>query len=547
MLEPDRHPSISEVTCDDACAVLETVLAGPARGEMLDWALERRSFGTAVKRLRSSMKTHVLRPAAGPLSLRDMIFQLDNRTREEGLHVFHAWEFADHRFSKDNLPTLMLDHCSSFGPAVLKTRASLAILLDYYFLHVLALCAVRAWDGGDAIATLDRVTRLVGHLQGPWGSGQRFVENAETLLVLAVSHYHPEEQGYEGLIERVQGLTEAHQLRFTLIASAVLGSHLRWGLALMYKRDLGRLREDNVADYPWLLFCLVTLMREYARLNEAGIDGAVRENVVDGLLNGLTPDPWAFVDEAPPALADHTAERAELYGLLSRYRTVQDGFSRYLLACQGLSGTTYAGSRRVFTRLFREFGLPERMRTDNGTPFASMALGRLSRLSVWWIKLGILPDLIEPASPQQNGRHERMHRDLKAETTIPPAANGAAQQRRFNTWRAEFNEIRPHEALGQEPPASVYVPSNRPFPSKLQTPEYPAHFEIRKVSTNGGIRWHSDWVNVSHLLGREHIGLEQIDNDIWAVYFGPVSLGWLHVREAAILDHDGHSSRNPRR
>ena len=320
MLEPDRHPSISEVTCDDACAVLETVLAGPARGEMLDWALEGRSFGTAVKRLRSSMKTHVLRPAAGPLSLRDMIFQLDSRTREEGLHVFHAWEFADHRFSKDNLPTLMLDHCSSFGPAVLKTRASLAILLDYYFLHVLALCAVRAWDGGDAIATLDRVTRLVGHLQGPWGSGQRFVENDETLLVLAVSHYHPEEQGYEGLIERVQRLTEAHQLRFTLIASAVLGSHLRWGLALMYKRDLGRLREDNVADYPWLLFCLVTLMREYARLNEAGIDGAVRENVVDALLNGLTPDPWAFVDEAPPALADHTAEHAELYGLLNRYR-----------------------------------------------------------------------------------------------------------------------------------------------------------------------------------------------------------------------------------
>ena len=253
--------------------------------------------------------------------------------------------------------------------------------------------------------------------------------------------------------------------------------------------------------------------------------------------------------DAPNSIwsADFKGQFKTLDGIYCYPLTVQDGFSRYLLACQGLSGTTYAGSRRVFTRLFREFGLPERMRTDNGTPFASMALGRLSRLSVWWIKLGILPDLIEPASPQQIGRHERMHRDLKAETTIPPAGNGVAQQRRFNTWRAEFNEIRPHEAHGQEPAASVYVPSNRPFPSKLQTPEYPAHFEIRKVSTNGGIRWHSDWVNVSHLLGREHIGLEQIDNDIWAVYFGPVSLGWLHVREAAILDHDGHSSRNPRR
>ena len=187
--------------------------------------------------------------------------------------------------------------------------------------------------------------------------------------------------------------------------------------------------------------------------------------------------------------------------------TVQDGYSRYLLACQGLEGTTYSASRRVFTRLFREFGLPQRIRTDNGTPFASMALGRLSRLSVWWIKLGILPDLIEPASPQQNGRHERMHKDLKAEATIPPAANRSAQQKRFNSFRTDFNQIRPHEALGQKPPASAYQPSTRSFPTKLSTPEYPAHFEVRKVSTNGGIRWHSLWINVSHLLGGDYIGL----------------------------------------
>ena len=154
-----------------------------------------------------------------------------------------------------------------------------------------------------------------------------------------------------------------------------------------------------------------------------------------------------------------------------------------------------------------------RIRTDNGVPFASMALGRLSRLSVWWIKLGILPDLIEPASPHQNGRHERMHVDLKAETTIPPAANRSAQQRRFNAFRKDFNDVRPHEAHGQRPPASVYQPSHRTMPSKLQPPEYPAHFEVRKVSTNDGI----------------------------------LALGWLHVRRGVILDHDGSSSRNPRR
>ena len=195
--------------------------------------------------------------------------------------------------------------------------------------------------------------------------------------------------------------------------------------------------------------------------------------------------------------------------------------------------------------VFQEFGLPERIRTDNGVPFASSALGRLSRLSIWWIKLGILPDLIEPASPQQNGRHERMHRDLKAETTIPPAATRAAQQRRFNRFRSDFNEVRPHEALG--PPASVYQPSARPFPAKLQHPEYPAHFEVREVSTNAGNRWACERVLVSHLLGGEYVGLEQVADDIWAVYFGPVALGWLHTRRSAILDHDGTPICKPTR
>ena len=227
--------------------------------------------------------------------------------------------------------------------------------------------------------------------------------------------------------------------------------------------------------------------------------------------------------------------------------TIQDGSSRFLLTCQGLAAPTSAASRTVFTRAFQEFGLPDRIRTDNGTPFASSALGRLSRLSIWWIKLGILPDLIEPASPQQNGRHERMPRDLKAETTIPPAANRSAQQRRFNAFRADFNEVRPHAAHGQRPPASVYAPSHRPFPKKLQAPEYPAHFEVRKVSKNSGIRWSSTRFCVSHLLAGEYVGLEEVDNDVWAVSFGPVRLGWLHGHKGAIIDHDGTLSRNPRR
>jgi transposase InsO family protein len=251
--------------------------------------------------------------------------------------------------------------------------------------------------------------------------------------------------------------------------------------------------------------------------------------------------------DAPNSIwsVDYKGQFKTLNGRYCYPLTVQDGFSRYLLGCQGLDGPTHRDTKRVLTRVFHEFGLPERVRSDNGTPFASMALGRLSQLSIWFIKLGILPELIEPGSPQQNGRHERMHRDLKAETTIPPAANRSAQQRRFNEFRSYFNEVRPHESLNDATPASAYEPSPRAMPAKLSTPEYPAHFEIRKVSTNGGIRWNRAWVNVSHLLGAEYIGLKEIADNVWTVFFGPVLLGWLHVPVGRILDHDGNSSRNP--
>jgi putative transposase len=227
--------------------------------------------------------------------------------------------------------------------------------------------------------------------------------------------------------------------------------------------------------------------------------------------------------------------------------TIHDGFSRYLFACQGLDGTRSRDSKRVFTRAFQEYGLPEWIRSDNGVPFSSPhSLSRLSRLSVWWIRLGIIPELTELSSPQQNARHERMHRTLKAETAIPPAGNRAAQQRRFNEFRTYYNEVRPHEAHGQRPPASVYVPSPRPFPSKLVPLEYPVHFEVRKVSTNGGIRWHSAWINVSQLLGGLYIGLEEIASGVWAVFFGPLQLGCLHIDKGVIVDHNGSASRNPR-
>lgn len=225
--------------------------------------------------------------------------------------------------------------------------------------------------------------------------------------------------------------------------------------------------------------------------------------------------------------------------------TVADGYSRMLLRCQALTSTRIAESWPIFVRAFEEYGLPVRIRSDNGVPFATQALGRLSALSVWWIRLGILPDLTEPASPQQNGRHERMHRTLKAECTRPPKATRRAQQRRFDTWRAEYNELRPHESLHDATPASFYSASPRPYPRRLPALEYPGHYEVRRVSYNGGIRWCSTWINVSKTLGGEYIGLVEIDEGEWDVHFGPVRLGRFHEHAGVIEDANGQHHRRP--
>lgn len=158
-----------------------------------------------------------------------------------------------------------------------------------------------------------------------------------------------------------------------------------------------------------------------------------------------------------------------------------------------------------------------------------------------WIPEG--PSGTEPASPQQNGRHERMHRTLKAECTRPPRHSRRAQQRRFDQWRAEYNTLRPHEALADATPASRYIPSPRPYPHRLSPLEYPAHYEIRRVSRNGGIRWHTRWVNVSQTLGGELIGLVEIDDGEWDVYFGPLRLGRFHERTYLIEDALGRQQR----
>lgn len=229
--------------------------------------------------------------------------------------------------------------------------------------------------------------------------------------------------------------------------------------------------------------------------------------------------------------ADFKGHFKTLDGVYCYPLTVSDQHSRYLLGCHGLVSTSEVGVKPIFERLFREFGMPQAIRTDNGAPFATTAIGRLSRLSVWWIKLGIRPELIEPAHPEQNGRHERMHKTLKRRCTIPPGENLAAQQRKFDDFLHEYNQERPHESLGQLFPAEVYNPSSKPFPAVIPPIEYPPHFEVRRVSRNGGIRWKTGWVSISHALLEERVGLEEINDGIWSLYFGPQLLGRFDERD----------------
>lgn len=205
--------------------------------------------------------------------------------------------------------------------------------------------------------------------------------------------------------------------------------------------------------------------------------------------------------------------------------TLTDQVSRYLLKCEAVGRQDTRCVKPHFERAFREYGLPLRMRSDNGPPFASPGIGGLSELSVWWIKLGIAPERIEPGKPQQNGRHERMHRTLAEDTTRPPANDVTAQQLVFDRFRAEYNNVRPHEALGQSTPVSHYSNSPRPMPDKPKSPEYPDGMKVLKVDPGGSFKpLNQTKVRLSPLLGGEYVGLLESGERAYQVFFGNVML-----------------------
>lgn len=218
--------------------------------------------------------------------------------------------------------------------------------------------------------------------------------------------------------------------------------------------------------------------------------------------------------------------------------TVTDHASRYLLACEALESTREETDFEAFEHLFRERGLPFAIRSGNGVPFAAPnSLFNLSRLSVWWLRLGIAIERIKPGHPQQNGRHERMHRTLKEQTTRPPEMNSLQQQARFDAFVREYNEERPHEALAMKMPAECYTPSVRPYQG-LSALDYPFHDKAITVTTCGRLCLHRKKINISTVLAGQKLGIKEVDENIWLVSFMHYDLGYIDLEQKTLQPID---------
>ncbi len=306
---------------DEIAGHLDAVFEGPFRRE-LSSDLARASDGSsAFARLRDSMRTHRWKAGGRALDLSALVRDLDRQTRADGFHALHDWDGVATGVNPDIIPVDVLGVAMDSRGADAPEPNGLAILIDYYFMYLLALLSLRVWDGDAPDRGLGRVSGLLERLQGPDGSGQRFAADAETLMLIATSHYEADERCYDTLLARVRGLDVRHQTAVALGHAASMGCHLRFGFEATYARSIRAMREDNVADYPWLSYALVTLMREYARLVAAGEGPERRATTVEAMLNGLTPDSEAFVGDASIGVPSSEAERREFKETFDAHRT----------------------------------------------------------------------------------------------------------------------------------------------------------------------------------------------------------------------------------
>ena len=285
---------------DDACEVFSSVLNGGARRQILAELSRTNDFGKAKEKLRVEMESNTFDSTNGPIRLSRVVNQLDRRTKDDGFNVLNDWNGQTDKLNETTIPIDLLDFMFEQSVEKPKEATVLAILLDYYFFYLLALLSMRVWDSGSVGNNLYRLTGLLGELQGINGSGQKFVEDAETLVLVATSHFEADEDAYKGLLVKVQALNADCRIRIALAHVSVLSSHLRFGFEATYGRDVLAMRKDNVPDYPWLCFGLATLMNAF----DQGVKGIQRDKVLEGLLNGLSPDTRAFVGKPPEFMSD---------------------------------------------------------------------------------------------------------------------------------------------------------------------------------------------------------------------------------------------------
>jgi hypothetical protein len=311
---------------DEACALIETVLRGPMRQTIVAEASTAKDGAQAMKRLRDSMRADVWGSGRGRVDLAATIAAFDRRVRAGGFHAIHDWDGKAERVNQDTIAIEVVSYALEHRGQGPPDRRVLAMLLDYYFLYVLALLSLNVWDEGDADARLDRLDRLLVDLQGPHGSGQRLASDAATLMLLATSHYESDDRGYDTLLAQVRTLGRDQRRKIGLVHALCLGSHLRFGIEATYGQDYTLMRDDNGVDYRWLSFSLATMMDEYEDLETRGEGGSGRDVALEALLNGLSADPEAFVGQRPlGALQTTAAEHAHLRDRLLDHRQALGG------------------------------------------------------------------------------------------------------------------------------------------------------------------------------------------------------------------------------
>jgi len=302
---------------------------------------------------------------------------------------------------------------------------------------------------------------------------------------------------------------------------AVRRAHMRWG-----PRKLHRWLKERYPRQSWPAPSTIGEL-----LKRAGL-------VVDRKIRARTPpytQPFASADQPNKVwCADFKGWFRTLDGERIDPLTMTDAHSRYLLRCQAVDKTNTEAVRAISEAAFREYGLPQVIRTDNGPPFASRAVAGLSQLSAYWMKLGIVPERIQPGHPEQNGRHERMHRTMHAETASPPAADKRRQQAVFDSFRSEYNQERPHEALSQRTPAALYTASPLCYPDRVPEPQYDSGLLVRRVSPHGQFFWKSKDIFLSKVLAGERIALERIDERYWCVHFFAFPIAYFDSAELLI-------------